>query len=98
VQLAPVYDFAPMKMDIEGITRTTKWKTFDHGGEVDWKSVLGIFGEDEPFLRAGLQALAEKLRRLPELLGDLGLPDETLNFPGLGLARTEEKLQRWGLL
>ncbi len=35
---------------------------------------------------------------LPALLRRLGLPQETLEFPGLGLLRTEERLRTWGLL
>jgi serine/threonine-protein kinase HipA len=98
VRLAPIYDFAPMKMDLEGVTRTTRWESFESGGEVDWPGLLTSFGEDEGFLRAGLRDLARQLRRLPVLLKKLGLPRETLEFPSLGLAQTEEKLQKWTLL
>lgn len=98
VWLAPVYDFAPMKMDLEGITRTTHWGPFERGGEVDWRGLLPTFGEHEPLVRDGLRALAERLTGLPALLRELGLPEETLEFPGLGLLRTEERLREWGLL
>ena len=73
VRLAPVYDFAPMKMDLEGITRTTRWEGFEVGGTVDWPALLQSFGADEEFLRKGLHELAVRLERLPELLRDLGL-------------------------
>ncbi len=98
VWLAPVYDFAPMKMDLEGITRTTHWGPFERGGEVDWRGLLPTFGAHEPLVRDGLRALAERLTGLPTLLGALGLPKETLEFPGLGLLRTEARLRAWGLL
>ncbi|MBM4779830.1 MAG: HipA domain-containing protein [Archangiaceae bacterium] len=98
VWLAPVYDFAPMKMDLEGITRTTQWRDFEKGGEVDWRGLLPTFGENEGFVRAGLRELAERLVTLPALLRELGLPRETLEFPALGLNQTEARLRTWGLL
>lgn len=96
--LSPVYDFAPMKMDLEGITRTTQWDRFERGGDVEWRGLLSTFGEHEALVRDGLRALAEKLTGLPALLRELGLPQETLEFPGLGLLRTEARLREWGLL
>jgi serine/threonine-protein kinase HipA len=97
VWLAPVYDFAPMKLDLEGITRTTTWEGFEKGGEVDWRGLLPTFGEHEAFVRAGLRALAERLATLPSLLRELDLPRETLDFPALGLTRTDARLTAWGL-
>ena len=98
VTLAPVYDFAPMKMDLEGISRTSHWGPFEKGGDVDWRGLLPSFGEDETFVRAGLRELANRLTALPVLLRELGLPRETLDFPGLGLHHTEARLRTWGLL
>jgi serine/threonine-protein kinase HipA len=98
VWLAPVYDFAPMKMDLEGITRTTHWHGFEKGGEVNWRGLLPSFGEDEAFVRAGLRDLGERLVTLPALLRELDLPGETLEFPTLGLNQTEARLRAWGLL
>lgn len=98
VRLAPVYDFAPMEMDPEGIIRTTRWNEFESGGDVNWPRLLKSFGRDEEFLRAGLRELSTRLKDLPELLRSLGLPDETLRFPGMALEETERKLRRWTLL
>ncbi|MGE6761078.1 type II toxin-antitoxin system HipA family toxin [Corallococcus interemptor] len=98
VRLAPVFDFAPMKMDLEGITRSTTWEGCESGGEVNWEKLLRSFGPDEASLREGLHGLALRLRELPELLKDLGLPEETLNFAGLDLRGTEKRLFAWGLL
>ncbi len=98
VWLAPVYDFAPMKMDLEGISRTSHWGDFERGGEIDWGGLLRSFGEDEASVRAGLRELAERLTALPTLLTELGLPRETLDFPSLGLHHAEARLRAWGLL
>jgi serine/threonine-protein kinase HipA len=98
VRLAPLFDFAPMRMDLEGITRTTTWEGYEAGGDVDWEGLLRSFGPDETSLREGLHDLARRLRELRQLLADLGLPDETLNFPGLDFRGTEKRLRTWGLL
>lgn len=98
VWLAPVYDFAPMKMDREGITRATHWGDFERGGAVDWRGLLPTFGAHEALVRDGLRALAQRLTSLPVLLRELRLPEETLEFPSLGLLRTEARLRDWGLL
>ena len=98
VFLAPVYDFAPMKMDLEGISRTTQWNGFERGGDVDWRGLLPTFEAHEKKVMSALRALAKRLVVLPSLLRELGLPKETLEFPALGLLRTEERLREWGLL
>ncbi|MFP2928174.1 type II toxin-antitoxin system HipA family toxin [Pyxidicoccus sp. 3LG] len=98
IRLAPIFDFAPMKMDLDGITRTTTWEGYEAGGEVDWKGLLRSFGPDEASLRDGLHDLASRLRHLPELLEDLELPEETLNFAAIDLRGTEKRLHAWGLL
>ena len=98
VWLAPVYDFAPMKMDLEGIARSTTWGEFERGGEIDWPHLLPTFGEHETAVRTALFDLAEQLTGLPNLLASLRLPDETLRHPPLGLMRTSERLSEWGLL
>lgn len=98
VSLSPIYDFAPMKMDPEGIARSTVWRDFERGGDVDWRGLLPTFGEHESQVREGLRALAQKLVELPRLLRELELPRETLEFPGLGFEQTEARLRQWGLL
>lgn len=101
VRLAPVYDFAPMKMDDEGITRTTRWRREVEGGtaSIDWRALFASFPDvDEAYLYDGMRELARKLVDLPALLEGLQLPSETLDFPAIGLRRTKEKLQAWGLV
>ncbi|MFT3712209.1 MAG: HipA domain-containing protein [Archangium sp.] len=98
VCLSPVYDFAPMKMDLDGIARSTTWGPLERGGDINWQGVISTFGEHEATVRDGLRELGEKLTDLPVLLMKLGLPKETLEFPGLGLQRTDKRLKEWGLL
>ena len=56
VRLAPIYDLAPMVMDEEGVTRTTKWpKHIELAGEVNWRAACDEVAEwidaDELFQR-----------------------------------------------
>lgn len=100
MRLAPIYDFAPMALDPDGIIRTTRWDRHERAGVVDWTAVTEALADDgDPAaLRESLRDLAERLRDLPARLARLGMPAEALASPRLGLARTEEKLRAWGLL
>ena len=86
-----------MKMDPEGIIRTTRWETFEQG-TIDWSGVVASFARDAEFVREGLHELAVRLVALPRLLADLGLPEQVLRFPALDLQGTETKLRAGGLL
>ena len=100
VVLAPVFDFAPMKMDPAGITRTTRWDRHERGGNVDWTGILDDVSCYAPraALREGLHLFARTLKDAYTLAGDHGLPDETLHFPAIGLKQTQARLEGWGLL
>ena len=100
IRLAPVFDFAPMKLDPEGIVRTTRWAVHERGGDVDWRAVCGSlsgYGPPEGFWES-LRQLAEKLQDLPDRLRSLGLAAEVLEHPRLGLLDTRARLRGWGLL
>ncbi|MBV4486044.1 HipA domain-containing protein [Pseudomonas sp. SWRI153] len=109
-KLAPIYDLAPMVMDDEGVTRTTKWpKDLERAGDIDWRGVCRAVAEsarpDEPL--AGLldaSVLFERLREdarrlaaLPDILTSSGLPDRTMNHPGVHLKNLEQRLKEWDL-
>lgn len=101
IWLAPVYDFAPMKADPEGIIRTSQWGApFEEGGEYRWRSITTELADiaDSERLWLDLQGLASQLIGLPQRLAERGVPEQILDFPAIGLAATEAKLQRWGLL
>lgn len=99
-RLAPIYDLAPMVMDDEGITRTTKWPLdIERAGEVDWRaaceSLSAIANPDTVFER--LRSNAEQLRALPDLLRAGGLPEMTMNHPQIALKNLDQRLREWGL-
>ncbi|ONH42435.1 type II toxin-antitoxin system HipA family toxin [Pseudomonas gessardii] len=100
VRLAPIYDLAPMVMDAEGITRTTKWpKALEVAGEINWRGVCTALADlvdpEQAFER--LRADADHLRALPDILVANGLPAVTLNHPAIALGKLDQRLQQWGL-
>ena len=101
IRLAPIYDLAPMVMDDEGVTRTTKWpKHIELAGEVNWRAACAEAAEwvcpEDLFQQ--LQASAQEFLALPDLLSDEGLPDATMNHPRIRLRDIGQFLGKWGLL
>jgi serine/threonine-protein kinase HipA len=99
-RLAPIYDLAPMVMDDEGITRTTKWpRELEVAGEVKWREVCDALAEIEApqILYERLRDDASRFLALPDILAAAGLPDATMNHPGIALRNLEQRLKNWGL-
>ena len=101
IMLAPIYDFAPMKADPEGIPRAMKWSlAYESGGDYDF---AGIAESLSDLVSAGemMEALRETAARLvglPERLAARGVPAQILEMPGIGFKFIEQKLARWSLL
>lgn len=100
LRLAPIYDLAPMVMDAEAVTRTTKWpKALEVAGDINWRGVCeaiaDIVDPEQSFER--LRRDAEHLRALPDLLVTSGLPAVTLNHPSIPLGKLDLRLKQWGL-
>lgn len=99
-RLAPIYDLAPMVMDDEGITRTTKWGAgIENAGQINWRaaceSLSAVIAPDLAFERLRHDAL--QLLALPDVLSASGLPDLTMNHPQIALKHLDKRLQEWGL-
>jgi len=108
-RLAPIYDLAPMVMDDEGVTRTTKWpRELERAGDIDWRGVCCALVDiaepgdpsavsDESMLFERLRQEAQRLSALPDILADSGLPARTMNHPGVQLKNLQQRLNDWGL-
>lgn len=101
--LAPVYDLAPMCMDAEGITRTSRWGNLELGGRFDWQQICAAAarqtGLDAEQLWDGMRTFArEDLIQIPDLARDYQLPAVVFNHPRIQLGALAERLQNWGLL
>lgn len=101
ISLAPLYDFAPMKADPEGVIRTTTWGSpFEEGGHYDWQAIARALDNYLPpeQLLTELATLAQQLVDLPQRLAARGLSPRLLKMPTLGYKSLEQKLRRWQLL
>jgi len=99
--LAPIYDFAPMKADPEGIPRTMKWSlACESGGEYNFGAIAQALAEwiaPDTLLNA-LSETASQLVDLPSRLKVRGVPVQILEMPSIGFKFIPDKLARWGLL
>lgn len=99
--LAPIYDFAPMVMDPEGVVRSTRWpRPLEGFSGLDWRAICQAQAHltDPEEIWEALRGFATRLRDLDERLDGLGLPQETLEFPTVGLRNINDRLHRWDLL
>jgi serine/threonine-protein kinase HipA len=73
VELAPLYDFAPMLLDREGIARVCRWQAED-AGRPRWAEVAESLGKlvDAEALRRRLNRFAPTVGRLVPRLHELG--------------------------
>lgn len=79
VKLAPLFDFAPMYLDPEGVARVCRWSgNAETAGEPEWAAVAALFPGKEKTLRAMLRDFGCRLRRLPEFMRDSGVDDDII--------------------
>ena len=101
IRLAPIYDFAPMKADPEGIPRSTKWAApLEIGGNYNFPEIAHCLDDlvSAPQLLAALTETAVTLVNLPERLQQRGVPESIITMPSIGFNFITDKLTRWGLL
>lgn len=101
IKLAPVYDFAPMKADPEGIPRTTKWEApLEVGGTYDFVGIANTLSDLVPteILLKELKITASKCIDLKQRLALRNVPEQILDMPAIGLNYIPEKIAKWGLL
>ena len=101
IRLAPIYDFAPMKADPEGIARTTKWEApLEIGGEYDFQGITEALADLVPAqeLLTELKRTAQQCLGLKQRLIARGVPQRIIDMPAIGFAYLEDKLTRWGLV
>lgn len=83
VALSPIYDFAPMFLDPEGIPRSSRWEgTLEPViGRPAWgliaQSLASVVDQDE--LRSVLMRDAEAVASLPETMKECGVEDQVID-------------------
>lgn len=101
VWLAPIFDFAPMRADSEGIIRTMTWdRKQEFAGEYRFDLIAESLKDlvEPDILMAELKQLAKQLINLKDRLAQRGVPTSILNFPAMGFDYLPDKLQRWRLI
>ncbi len=75
IALSPLYDFAPMFLDRQGIARVSRWSA-ESGGFPDYAAVADALGAfvDVRATKRWLRSLAERVGGLGVVLGDEGAP------------------------
>ncbi len=98
--LSPIYDFAPMKADPEGVIRTLQWGSpFEEGGNFDWHSIAAALSDlvEPERVLSELGTLAHQLVGLRERLRQRGVSERLLTMPVVGLEYLDRKLAQWRL-
>lgn len=73
IQLSPLYDFAPMILDEEGIVRSCRWTGIDNGGNPAWRDVITLIIETVNDARITTHWLIDELQSFGKLLHGLEL-------------------------
>lgn len=101
LQLAPIYDFAPMKADPEFINRTFTWgQPFESGDQINYALIAQQLSDhvNADQLMAALANMAKQLCDLPQRLEHYNCPREIIEFNPLGFARIKQRLQNCGVM
>lgn len=80
VELTPLYDFAPMVLDPQGIARVCRWRDEDDGFPI-WSRVaetLDGLGLDAIATKRWLRELSDAVNELPSLMASEGVADRVI--------------------
>ncbi len=101
IELSPIYDFAPMRADPEGVIRITTWGSpFEEGGNFDWIGIANGLQDvaDPELIISKLKEMANMLSGLKENLRARGVPESILNMPIMRFDTLDKRLAEWGLI
>lgn len=86
ITLSPIFDFAPMFLDPEGINRVSRWEDEQPGSQPEWAAICEKlqYVLDPTETRVWLAALSYEVQKLPDIMHDCNVDDEII-----------ERLTRW---
>jgi serine/threonine-protein kinase HipA len=94
-RITPLFDFAPMYLDPEGITRASRWYHPETGKELQrWEDILPHLALPAPERRQLVEALAgfgEQLAGLQDCMREVGVDEDIVDF--LGPSITAQRTQ-----
>lgn len=94
-RISPLFDFAPMYLDPEGITRAARWYHLESGKELrHWAQVLAHLALPAPEHRQLIDALVgfgERLATLADCMREAGVDEDIVAFvtPSIEVQRTQ---------
>lgn len=84
VRLTPLFDFAPMYLDPEGVPRTLRWYHPDTRVELtDWGDVLAALpvpDHERRMLAVGMSQFGAQIERLPDIMEEQGVDRDIIEF------------------
>lgn len=94
VRLSPLYDFAPMYLDPEGISRQTRWAS-ERAGALDWSDIADGLEEHVPreVLVPALRDFGERLEGVATLMAECGVDREIIDAREAGIANIAKSLR-----
>jgi serine/threonine-protein kinase HipA len=85
VALSPMFDFAPMYLDPEGIARVCRWDgNAEEGGVPNWAVVVERYRDHLEDPVPALRDFGRQIERLPELMRELGVDDDIIEHQARG--------------
>jgi serine/threonine-protein kinase HipA len=101
IELSPLFDFAPMFLDPEGIGRVSRWEDERPGDQPQWATVCEKLDNflDPVETRTWLADLGETVRKLPETMANCGVDADIIQrlagwIEGVGKGLDEAKPRR----
>jgi serine/threonine-protein kinase HipA len=94
-RLTPLFDFAPMYLDPEGITRAARWYHLESGKELQrWEDVLAhlaLPASEHQQLVEALAGFGEQLATLADTMREAGVDEDIVDFvtPSIAAQRTQ---------
>jgi serine/threonine-protein kinase HipA len=94
-RITPLFDFAPMYLDPEGITRAARWYHLDTGKEQQrWEDILAQLAlprQEQQQLVDSLARFGAQLAALPDCMRELGVDEDIVDFvtPNIAAQRTQ---------
>lgn len=94
-RITPLFDFAPMYLDPEGITRSARWYHPGTRKELqNWEDILGqlaLTEQERLRLVEALVRFGEQLARLADCMREVGVDDDIVDFvmPSIAAQRTQ---------
>ena len=91
--LSPLFDFAPMYLDPEGIARVCRWEgEAEYAGNPRWAVIIDRYVEYLPNAKAELGRFAERVARLPDMMRQAGVEDEIIEHRARSIEENRQQL------